>query len=143
MPSINETNLGSYIKTAIEKNHWSLRNAALKIGVSPAYLSKLINKKADSNPKPETLDKLAQGLHVPAKEIYEAANMSKELTAPSWATEQDFSDLERYLNDNTKKNFEGAVLDDEAVDATLSFLRTYFWQRKNSERNSRRDDTDE
>lgn len=45
MTDINKTSLGIYIKNMLDKNGWSLRQAALQIGVSPAYLSKLTNKK--------------------------------------------------------------------------------------------------
>lgn len=73
MPSINDTNLGKYVKQTIDKNGWTIRQAAMKIGVSPAYLSKLINKKSDSNPKPKTLEKLAMGLKVPQSDLMSLA----------------------------------------------------------------------
>lgn len=73
MPSINDTNLGKYVKQTIDKNGWTIRQAAMKIGVSPAYLSKLINKKSDSNPKPKTLEKLAMGLKVPQSDLMNLA----------------------------------------------------------------------
>lgn len=73
MTSINDTELGKYIKELIHRNGWSLRNAAFKIGVSPAYLSKLVNGKADSNPKPATLDKIAHGLKANEQDIYKIA----------------------------------------------------------------------
>jgi repressor LexA len=74
MPTINESKLGDFISEAIESRGWSIRKAAMNIGVSPAYLSKLINKKADSNPKPETLDKLASGLNISKEDIYQHTN---------------------------------------------------------------------
>lgn len=73
MPSINDTDLGKYVKQTIDKNGWTIRQAAMKIGVSPAYLSKLINKKSDSNPKPKTLEKLAMGLKVPQSDLMNLA----------------------------------------------------------------------
>ncbi len=76
MPSINNTQLGEYVKKTIDKYDWTIRQAALKIGVSPAYLSKLINKKADSDPKPRTLEKLAVGLKVPQSDLMDLAGYS-------------------------------------------------------------------
>ena len=73
MPDVNASTLGDHIKEIIDRNGWSIRQSALKIGVSPAYLSKLINKKADSNPKPQTLSKLAKGLNVPESELMSIA----------------------------------------------------------------------
>lgn len=79
MPSINDTNLGKYVKQTIDKNGWTIRQAAMKIGVSPAYLSKLINKKSDSNPKPKTLEKLAMGLKVPQSDLMNLAGYTPSL----------------------------------------------------------------
>lgn len=73
MTTINSTDLGDYIQSILKKRGWSMRQAAMKIGVSAAYLSKLINHKADSNPKPETLVKLAKGLNVPESELMSIA----------------------------------------------------------------------
>lgn len=75
MTDINKTSLGIYIKNTLDENGWSLRQAALQIGVSPAYLSKLTNKKADSNPKPETLDKIAKGLRINKFILYNLAGI--------------------------------------------------------------------
>lgn len=75
MTDINKTSLGTYIKNTLDKNGWSLRQAALQIGVSPAYLSKLTNKKADSNPKLETLNKIAKGLRINKFILYNLAGI--------------------------------------------------------------------
>lgn len=64
MINVNQTNLANYVHNAIFDNHLSLRKAAREVGVSAAYLSKLINHKANSNPKPSTLKKLAHGLRI-------------------------------------------------------------------------------
>ncbi|XIF19813.1 MAG: XRE family transcriptional regulator [Acetilactobacillus jinshanensis] len=64
MTNVNKTNLANYVHNIIIKNHWSLREAAKKVGVSAAYLSKLINRKSNSNPKPSTLKKLAHGSEI-------------------------------------------------------------------------------
>ncbi|URL60924.1 helix-turn-helix domain-containing protein [Acetilactobacillus jinshanensis] len=64
MVNVNETNLAKYVHDAIFNSHLSLRKAAKKVGVSAAYLSKLINHKANSNPKPSTLKKMADGLKI-------------------------------------------------------------------------------
>ena len=73
MPDVNASTLGDHIKEIIDRNGWSIRQSALQIGVSPAYLSKIINKKADSNPKSQTLSKLAKGLNVPESELMSIA----------------------------------------------------------------------
>ncbi|WP_054645417.1 XRE family transcriptional regulator [Secundilactobacillus oryzae] len=119
---------GSKLKELRNKKGFTVRQLALQAGISNSYLSQVENGKR-SIPKPATLEKIAKGMHVPKEDIFLMAGISNGNDAPEWATEKDFADLEKYLNDNTKKNFEGAVLDDEAIQATLGFLRGYFWQR--------------
>lgn len=137
MPSINETGLGDFIEQSIYKNGWSIRKAALQIGVSAAYLSKIINHKADSNPKPQTLDKLSKGLKVPRKELYEAAGLTliNDDSIPAWATEKDITDLNEYLETNKPMNFQGVELDVDAKEAVQQFLVGYFWKRRKQEKN--------
>lgn len=135
MPSINETRLGDFIEQSIYKNGWSIRKAALQIGVSAAYLSKIINHKADSNPKPQTLDKLSKGLKVPRKDLYEAAGLTliNDDSIPDWATEKDIADLHDYLSTNKPMNYEGVELDSEAKEAVHQFLIGYYWKRRKQE----------
>lgn len=71
--SINETNFGDEIKKIREEKHYSLRQAAQQMGVSASYLSNLENKKTPSNPKPMTLDKIADGLRTDKDTIYKLA----------------------------------------------------------------------
>lgn len=122
MPEINNSQLGDYIKSILEKNKWSMRQGALQIGVSAAYLSKLINHKADSNPKPATLRKLAKGLRVSPEEMFRLAGISFNGNEDS--DEPEYVDLKQQINDKNKiMTFEGRVIPPEDLEYMQRILR--------------------
>ena len=122
MPEINDSQLGDYIKNILDKNKWSIRKGALQIGVSAAYLSKLINHKADSNPKPATLRKLASGLHVSPEELFELAGI--KLSDTSDSDKPEYVDLKKQINDKKKiMTFEGRIIPDEDLEYMERLLR--------------------
>lgn len=135
MPSINDTRLGNFVKESIDKKGWSIRKAATQIGVSAPYLSKLINHKSDSNPKPETLDTLAKGLGVSQREIYDAAELTLEDgSTPSWATEKDVHDLHDFLATNGQMTYKGMDLSKEQRERVDQIITQVFWEELEKER---------
>lgn len=111
MPEINDSGLGDYIKNVLDQNSWSMRQAALQIGVSAAYLSKLINHKADSNPKPATLRKLAKGLRVSPDELFKLAGIHLDSSDNNETKRVDLK--EQMDDDKTIMTFGGRVIPDE------------------------------
>lgn len=74
---------GNGIKEIREAKGFGLRQAALQMDISPTYLSRLENKKINTNPRVDTLKKIANGLRVENKIIFELAgveNISAEQT---------------------------------------------------------------
>lgn len=137
MASINDTQLGNFIEASIKRNGWSIRKAALQIGVSPAYLSKLINHKADSNPKPETLDKLAIGLKLSQREVYDAAELTlndDKGIAPDWATEKDINDLHDFLATNGQMTYKGMDLTKAQRERVDQIITQVFWEELEKEK---------
>lgn len=122
MPEINDSQLGDFIKAVLKKNNWSMRQGALQIGVSAAYLSKLINHKSDSNPKPATLRKLAKGLRVSPEKIFNLAGI--ELSKSVNSDEPEYVDLKEQIRNKKKiMTFEGRVIPDEDLEYMERLLR--------------------
>lgn len=135
--------IGERIKEFRKEKHLTQKELADLVGMTPQVVSNY--ERGYSTPSAKDISDIASALNQDVASFYATTNSELHSLhgAPEWATEKDFNDLAKYLNNNTKKNFDGAVLDDEAIQATLGFLRGYFWQRRNSERQSKRDDTDE
>lgn len=120
MPEINDSQLGDYIKSVLKQNKWSMRQGALQIGVSAAYLSKLINHKSDSNPKPETLRKLAKGLRVSPEKIFSLAGIELKVNEDN---EPKYIDLKKQIDDKNKiMTFEGRVIPPEDMEYVKRIL---------------------
>jgi repressor LexA len=81
--TINETDFGERIRELREAKKYTLRQAAMKMDLSPSYLSNLENKKSPSDPKPATLDKIAYGLHESADTIYRLAGLLPKSVTPT------------------------------------------------------------
>ncbi|CAH1857570.1 helix-turn-helix domain-containing protein [Convivina intestini] len=74
---VNSKDFGSKIKSIREDKHYSVRQAALQGGISPAYLSQVENGRKNI-PKVETLTKIADGLRISKDEILRLAGIVPE-----------------------------------------------------------------
>ncbi|ANK59853.1 helix-turn-helix domain-containing protein [Loigolactobacillus backii] len=72
---MEQPEFGMTIKKIRESKHFSVRQTALKAKMSPSYLSQIENG-IHAIPTPKTLTKIAKGLNIPEKEIYEYAGLT-------------------------------------------------------------------
>lgn len=81
--SVIDMSKGAHLRGLIQQRvdeGWSLRRIARQGGMSASTLVKLMNRPRETAPRDAVLDKIARGLQMPVRVIYEAAN--KDWTTP-------------------------------------------------------------
>lgn len=106
--------LSDFVKCAREKQGLSVRNLALKSGMSPSYISRLENDKIVTKIKVDTLNKLASSLKVNRNDLYKAAGYNDV---------EDTTDLERMIDSGKYMSFGGEELTAEDKELIKRLLR--------------------
>ncbi|MGF7436810.1 helix-turn-helix domain-containing protein [Lentilactobacillus senioris] len=122
---------GQKLKNKREELHLGVNQLALQSGVSASQISRIENGKKNT-PKIETLKKLAHGLRISDKEMFAMAGITDESSndAPSWATEKDVHDLQKFLEDNSDSmTYGGDSLTEEEKEKLKIAMTQIFWKR--------------
>jgi transcriptional regulator with XRE-family HTH domain len=83
---LNTTNFPDWLKSELDKRHWSQADLAYSAGISRAVVNKLLNRK--TYPQPDTLQAIARALKVPVETVYRAAGLlPQEPEAEEFAAE--------------------------------------------------------
>ncbi len=115
-------NFGKFLKQLRESRHLSIRELAKRSNVSFAHISQ-IEAGQRGTPKPETIRKLAEGLHCPVDQLMEKAGYLSQA-----APDQDQSSEHIFFF-----NLEGlSEAEIEEVRQHIEFLR---WRAKQNETN--------
>ena len=125
----SNTEFGRKLKELRNEKGFTVRQLALQAGISNSYLSQVENGKR-SIPKPATLEKIAKGMRVPKEDIFLMAGISNDSSTPTWATDKDQTDLERFLRENEgSMTYGGENLTEEEKDKLKFAMTQIFWRR--------------
>lgn len=75
---MSNEDVGKYIRKERTQKGFSVRQLALQSGVSASYISRLENNRTKHLIKMSTIKKLANGLRIDEKELFEKLNLSKD-----------------------------------------------------------------
>ncbi|MFC6202608.1 helix-turn-helix domain-containing protein [Lactiplantibacillus nangangensis] len=81
-------NFGPKIKEIRNDKRFTIRQAALQAGISSSFWSQVENKKREI-PRPNTLKKMAAGLRISDKEIFELAGITANTSEEEHSTNKD------------------------------------------------------
>lgn len=135
MEKVTAKQFGFRLKEIREQQGFSLRQASNqskvdnKTAISPSYWS-LVERGERNIPKVDTLERMAKGLRISTDKILEVAGISNVSDAPSWATDKDQADLERFLRENEgSMTYGGENLTEEEKDKLKFAMTQIFWRR--------------
>lgn len=114
------------IKFLANKQGKSVNDVELELGYSKNTLYRL--KK--TNPSAKKLEEIADYFDVSTDYL-----LGRESKAPTWATEDDKIDLDKWLQSNVPMGFQGMDMDDETKIKVRAFLEGVFWEDKQKHRN--------
>ncbi|PYE48514.1 transcriptional regulator with XRE-family HTH domain [Paenibacillus barcinonensis] len=126
---------GPYMKQLREQQGFSINQLAEAAGISNSQISRIENG-VRGVPKPATIRKIADALHVPYTDMMkqagyiETANTASHQDVPEWATYKDRRDFKRMLEDEDDLMFDGIPLDEEDKKRIKDVLTGLFWEAK-------------
>lgn len=130
--SVDNPSFGTYLKQIREQKSWSINQLADIAGISTSQISRIENGKRGV-PKPQTIEKLSQALHVPYAEMMDHAGYlhpEESAQIPEWASSRDKRDFKKMLEEDGELMFDGVPLDDEDKQRIKDVLTGLFWEAK-------------
>ncbi|WP_281282559.1 helix-turn-helix domain-containing protein [Paenibacillus piri] len=141
---MSETEFGFYLKQARERKGFSVNQLALESGISNAQISRIENGLRRA-PKPETIRKLAEALHIPYEEMMEKAGHmpdERRQEIPPWATSKDKRDFKKMLEEDGEIMFDGIPINDVDKQRIMHVLTGFFWEAKQMNKRKKPNDPD-
>ena len=104
---------GEVLRDLRTAQNLGLREAALKVGISPAYLSR-IERGKESPPRPEIIKELAKLLGADPDVLFRLSSSTDPVIADLLKTSRETSNLMRYLLENEFSDEDVILLINEA-----------------------------
>lgn len=92
--TIAVSDLATYLKRELAQRSWSQREAARRLGLSVSTLNDILNK-PNKEPEHSTLRRIAEGLEMPLRRVFELAGVALEDTVEDEAALYGLSDDQR------------------------------------------------
>jgi len=121
---------GNYINALMIGKGWSQSDLAIAVDVVPSTVSNWINNEDPVIPKPATLNKLADKLGVPRREMLEHAGFEIEDSPSPEARSRRIADLIEKMPRVKEINEELFALTPEEQDVALSVLEAHLRERR-------------
>jgi len=129
---------GTYIKALMDGKGWGQVDLASNVGVAPSTVNNWLNNPDPVIPKPTTLNKLADTLGVPRREMLEHAGFEIEDSPSPNARSGRIANLIEAMPRVKEVNEQLFQLSPEDQDVALSVLEAHLRERRRQTRSTRR-----
>lgn len=121
---------GTYIKSLMDRKGWSQVDLAVAVNVAPSTVNNWLNNPEPVIPKPATLNRLADKLDVPRREMLEHAGFEIEDSGSPEARAGRIANLIEAMPRVKEINEQLFQLNPEEQDVALSVLEAHLRERR-------------